>query len=706
MPGVTVIVPTLNEAGNIGPLVERLAAAFGPRDDWQVLFIDDDSEDGTGTEIRKAAVRHPVQLVVREGERGLASAVLRGIELTSAPVVVVMDCDLSHPPEDVPKLVAAVEEGADVAIGSRYVPGGGSPGLSPMRLFLSRGAALLTRGLTPARDTGAGFFAIRRSLLEGRSLKVQGFKILLEILAKVRPARVVEVPIHFAPRHAGKSKVAAGTVIAYLKQLLRLYAQRPAAQVVAFIGLVFAIKVVVGATTELDSVEAYHWLYAQHPALGYYDHPGMIGWMIWLSTRLFGDSPLGVRMLTFVGSGIATWFVFLTGRRLFDERAGRLAAGLFAVTFGTLKFGSMATPDAPLLLFWTAAVWALSHALTAGRFTWWMASGAFLGLAMLSKYTAVLLPLGVLIFLIFDRTHRHWLRRKEPYLAALLALVLFSPTIVWNARNEWSSFEYQGVERIQNTKPPDLKNLLVFARRQAEVMTPFVALWAWVTGLMAIFQWRRNAWPERFVAAIGMPILLFFTFLTVARPVRGHWILPAAATMYLLIAGEVVRRGPIPKWLMRCTLALCLTGFMAATALQVAWEKDEPFGWAGLAKSVEELRPDFVIAQDYHVAAHMAYHLRPRTAVDFTSVGAGGKSFRNWWNAPEFAGRDAVIVYEKDKYPMEMDLVRARFERVEEPVHVGIARMNASEPEGFILVRARSYRPPGSAARPPTNGRP
>src|SRR5262245_46775270 len=447
MPAVTVIVPTLNEAGNIQPLVDRLAAAFGPRTDWDVLFVDDDSSDGTGTEIRRAAARHPVDVIVREGERGLASAVLRGIESSSAPVVVVMDADLSHPPETAPKLAEAVEAGAEVAIGSRYVPGGDTEGWSRVRLFLSRGAALLTRGLTTARDPSAGFFAIRRSLIAGTGLKVEGFKILLEILAKLRPQRVVEVPIQFAPRHAGKSKVAAGTVIAYLKQLLRLYAVRPAAHVVVFIGLVFALKVIFGAITELDSVEAYHWLYAQHPALGYYDHPGMIGWTIWLSTALFGDSPLGVRMLTFIGSAIATWFVFLSGRRLFDERAGRLAAGLFGVTFGTLKFGSMATPDAPLLLFWTGALWALSHALTAGRFRWWMASGAFLGLAMLSKYTAVLLPLGLLIFLVCDRTQRHWLRRKEPYLAAGLALVLFSPTIVWNAQNEWRSFEYQGVAR-------------------------------------------------------------------------------------------------------------------------------------------------------------------------------------------------------------------------------------------------------------------
>jgi glycosyltransferase involved in cell wall biosynthesis len=693
VPGITVVVPTLNEAGNIEPLVQRLSAAFGRRDDWEILFVDDDSADGTGTEIRKAAVRNPVQLIVREGERGLASAVLRGIELTSAPVVVVMDADLSHPPEVAPRLAAAVEEGADVAIGSRYVPGGGTEGWSRTRLFLSRGASLLARGLTPARDSGAGFFAIRRSLLEGRSLKVQGFKLLLEILAKLRPARVVEVPIQFSPRHAGKSKVAAGIAIAYVKQLVRLYAARPAAQVLAAIGLLFALKAVLGARTELDSIEAYHWLYAQHPALGYYDHPGMIGWLIWLSTALFGDSPLGVRMLTFIGSAIATWLVYLTGRRLYDESAGRLAALLFAVTFGTLKFGSMATPDAPLLLFWVAALWSMSHAIMGCRTSWWLAAGLFAGLAMLSKYTAVFLPAGVFLFLLFSREHRTWLRRKEPYLAALVALVVFSPTIAWNAQHRWESFAYQGVGRLHDLNIETHSHVLVFARRQLEVLTPFVALWAWGVGVLTVLKWPRVPWPNRFLTAVGLPMLMAFTAVALGRSARGHWILPGGATLFLLAAAVVVRGGRLGKWLMGGTVAVCMLGLMAVAGAREL-DKGEGLGWHQLARKVDDLRPDFVMAQDYHVAAHMAYHLRPRTAVDFTAIGQGGKSFRHWWRGSEFEGRDAVIVFEEKAYPEGLDQVRRCFSTIDEPVKVGVSRYLASEAERFILVRAKGYRPP------------
>ncbi|HKS16980.1 MAG TPA: glycosyltransferase family 39 protein, partial [Planctomycetota bacterium] len=454
------------------------------------------------------------------------------------------------------------------------------------------------------------------------------------------------------------------------------------------------------------SVEAYHWLYSQHLALGYYDHPGMIGWLIWLSTAIFGDSALGVRMITFIGSSIAIWLVFLTGRRLFDDRAGRLAAMLFAVTFGTLKFGSLATPDAPLLLFWVAALWALSHAIMGCRTSWWVAAGVFAGLALLSKYMAIFLPAGVFLFLLFSREHRFWLWRKEPYLAALVALVVFSPTILWNAQNGWQSFDYQVVGRLQDQRTDVRANALSFARRQAEVMTPFVALWAWGVGLLTVLRWPRLPWPNRFLTAVGLPMLLFFGAVAFGRPVRGHWILPGAVALYLLVAVVVIRGGRLGKWMMGGTVAVCSVALLVAAGGHLLWERGEKHGWQGLAKAVNELRPDFVIAQDYHVAAHMAFHLRPRTAVDFTAVGAGGKSFQNWWRGEEFEGRNAVIVYEAKAYPAGLDQVRKYFVSIDEPVDVKVGRFLASEPEPFKLVRARSYRPPDSAERSPTNGRP
>jgi len=696
MPAVTVVVPTLNEAGNIEPLVSRLAAAFGPRGDWEILFVDDDSTDATVAEIEKLAAKHPVRVIVRKGERGLATAVLKGLASTDAPNAVVMDADLSHPPEIVPKLADAIAGGADIAIGSRYVPGGGTEGWSPVRRFLSRGATFLARGLTGARDPMAGFFALRRSLLDGAALKVRGYKILLEILARTRPARVVEIPISFAPRHAGESKVALGTTIDYLKQLARLYAVRPAAQIASFIGVLFVLKVIVAGKAELDSIEAYHWLYAQHPALGYYDHPGMIGWLIWLSTAIFGQSALGVRMITLVTSSLAIWLTYLAGRRMYGEREGRLAALLFGIVFGTLKFGTMATPDAPLLLGWMGTLWAVAHVLSGGRSSWWYVAGAFLGLAMSSKYTAALLPIGLLLFFLFSPDQRGWLKRKEPYLAGILALLIFGPAIVWNAQHEWRSFLYQGLGRMEDTEGFAVNNVRIYVNRQLAILTPFVALWALGSGLWTLWKWRSARWPDRLTASVGMLVILLFSSLTAVRTVRGHWTIPGVATIFLLVAAVVVRGGPWGKWLIGGTVAASIAAAVGITGYLVVANPAGLDGWKRVSEAAARLKPDFVITQDYHHAGLVAFNLRPMTAVDFTAIGAGGKSFPDWWRGAEHVGQTAVILHPKSKYPEGMDLARKCFDVLEEPVEVTVARLG-TKPETFVLVRARGYRPPGSA---------
>jgi len=216
----SIVIPTFNEADNVGPLVRRICAAMP---DAEIIFVDDASQDGTTDRIRELLADYPVTLVERTDERGLSSAVLRGFEVTQTDICVVMDADLSHPPEVIPALVRAVEEGADVAIGSRYVPGGDIDRWPVARRLASKAGTLLARPLTSVRDPMAGFFCLRRSLLQGTDLKPKGFKILLEILARAKVSHIAEVPIHFEDRQAGESKFGGRARKEYLKQLWMLY---------------------------------------------------------------------------------------------------------------------------------------------------------------------------------------------------------------------------------------------------------------------------------------------------------------------------------------------------------------------------------------------------------------------------------------------------------------------------------------------------
>jgi len=216
----TVVVPTYNEAANLPPLCHRIMAALPGA---EIVVVDDGSQDGTADVARKLADKYPVRVIERVNERGLSTAVLRGLAEARTDLCCVMDADLSHPPEAIPSLVHAVLEGADVAVGSRYVPGGDIDQWPLFRRLASKAGTLLARPLTPVRDPMAGFFCLRKSLLDGVALKPRGFKILLEILARTGTTRTVEVPIHFEDRSAGDSKFSSKQRREFLKQVWTLY---------------------------------------------------------------------------------------------------------------------------------------------------------------------------------------------------------------------------------------------------------------------------------------------------------------------------------------------------------------------------------------------------------------------------------------------------------------------------------------------------
>lgn len=218
---LAVIVPVFNEAANVGPLIQRLDAALAGIA-WEAVFVDDDSPDGTAAEARRfAAVDPRIRCLRRIGRRGLASACMEGFLSVSAPYVAVIDGDLQHDETILPAMLAAVEGGADIAIGSRHVAGGAAEGgFSAARGALSDTGARLARLLlpTPVADPMSGFFLLPRSLVEEVAPRVagRGFKILLDILLSARRRlRVAEVPYSFRSRQAGESKLDATVLLEF-----------------------------------------------------------------------------------------------------------------------------------------------------------------------------------------------------------------------------------------------------------------------------------------------------------------------------------------------------------------------------------------------------------------------------------------------------------------------------------------------------------
>ncbi len=234
---LSVIIPTFNERKNVGELIQQLTGLLDPvaGQRYELLVVDDDSPDRTWEAAAEIAAANPrVRVIRRRGERGLSTAVVRGWQAARGEILAVIDADLQHPPEVTVKLLEALDDRVDLAVGSRHVEGGGVSDWSFGRRILSRGAQLLGLLLLPGvlgrvSDPMSGYFMVRRSAIAGVALHPLGYKILIEVIGRGRIRSIAEVGYVFRERLAGESKVSWRLYAEYLRHLVRLRLTTPSA---------------------------------------------------------------------------------------------------------------------------------------------------------------------------------------------------------------------------------------------------------------------------------------------------------------------------------------------------------------------------------------------------------------------------------------------------------------------------------------------
>lgn len=225
----SLVVPTYNEAKGIERLIRALSSALRENGlDGEIIVVDDNSPDGTGAIVDRLAALFPVRCLHRPGKLGLSSGVIDGWRFarSESEALGAIDADFSHDIGVLPKMVGALEEGYGLAVGSRYVAGGGITNWPWRRILTSKVACMLAQPLTHIKDVTSGYFLVKRAALDGVTLDPIGFKIGLEVIAKAHYGKALEIPYVFTDRIAGESKLNEREIFNYLRQLRKLYAAR------------------------------------------------------------------------------------------------------------------------------------------------------------------------------------------------------------------------------------------------------------------------------------------------------------------------------------------------------------------------------------------------------------------------------------------------------------------------------------------------
>jgi 4-amino-4-deoxy-L-arabinose transferase-like glycosyltransferase len=382
------------------------------------------------------------------------------------------------------------------------------------------------------------------------------------------------------------------------------------------------LRLLVAGIAPLSPDEAYYWVWSEALAPGYLDHPPMVALWIAAGTSLLGDGALGVRLLgppaAALGSVLlaqAAWDL-LPGDAQARGRAALLAPVLFNATL-LMGVGAVTmTPDTPLLLFWTATLWALGRLHATGRGAWWLVAGLAAGLAGFSKYTAVLMGPAILVWLAVVPPLRPWLRRPHPWIAALLAFAVFAPVVAWNAAHGWVSFAKQAGRGEAAGVVRALGFLGELVAGQVGLATPIIAaLFAAGVALAMRGGWRRQPGWVLLAGFSVFPALVFLQHALGAR-VQANWpgvIYPAAAIAACGL-GAAWQRWVRPG----VVLGFALTGAVwvqgALAPLPLPMRLDPTLlrlgGWPALADSVAAAAAregaSFVASDNYGHAALLA----------------------------------------------------------------------------------------------------
>jgi len=466
-----------------------------------------------------------------------------------------------------------------------------------------------------------------------------------------------------------------------------------------------AIRILAASAYPLVDDEAYYWTWSRHLAWGYPDHPPAVAAMVKLTTALVGDSAVGIRLGPIFLALLSSLLIYDLARRMFDRRTALFAAAGYQI-IPVIAVGAIFTfPDAPFIFFWILAVWCIWRARELGRAWDWYAAGLALGLALLSKLSALFLAVSLAGFFLTFEGDRRWLRRPEPYRAAAIALAVVLPFIAWNRNHDWITLTktLNPVPWINLGEP--LRNAAAFLGATAAYYGP-ISFGLLVAALLASIRLARA--PDHrfaFLSWLALPLIGFTLIGSFAGIPKPHW--PAPAYLMLVIAAvalwPAVRQHR--RW-RRAAIAGVAVNTVFVAALHVvpflpsSLTAQHLLGWDRAAATVTGLIErrntprSFVLTGSYQNASQMAYYLRERYPV---TTPQQDNAIAMRVNPLSMLDRDAVFVTDHRPGPgLPLHLMFKRVERlpdVEVRIGSGVRQFQIYLGYGFRGVPRPKFSP-------------
>ncbi|ULQ58307.1 glycosyltransferase family 39 protein [Flavihumibacter rivuli] len=364
--------------------------------------------------------------------------------------------------------------------------------------------------------------------------------------------------------------------------------------------------------------DAYYYFYSEHLALSYYDHPPAIAYLIWVFTMLFGKKIIVLKLTATIITLFTIFSFYYLSKGFLNTRQTLSAMVLFLSTLMVTILSLVASPDVPLMLFWTLSLRSLYLALFKERKTYWIWAGLLMGLAFDSKYTAIFLPAGMFLFLVLSQRRRKLLSSPWPYLCMAGWLIAIAPVLVWNWQHEFVSFRFQSTNRMDKISGLHISimDFLGTIGHQAAILIPilfFTLVWGlWkITNQFGI-KFSRIPESQLFLLCFFLPLFIGFTFLSFFYWVKLNWMMPAYITGILWISLYMNE-----KWVriqLIASLVIHLALAMEIAFYPVIIKSDDTWvGWNELAEKVQELKKkypkSFVFsADDYKTSAVLNFY--------------------------------------------------------------------------------------------------